>query len=393
MDPAAARAGRRRWVVEDAGGSVVAYGLCWMEVPPDEVVAEQLVDPGASWPWSRRTPARPVRSAGRGAGPCRPARRPPPRSACGRTRATRAGSGCSTRGLPARASLPAPRARPRRQPRELPVWPAGITVAAFRPGVDDAAVHAAHEEAFPDHYGPRGDGPRGVAESRFAHEDPDLGLWFVAWDGERWWAASRPPRRRPEATWESSSCAGRGAAAASAGRCCCRSAPSCAARHAHAPSSPSTRPTRPAPSACTSRSASLLARRHPPVREAARRRLPDEGRRRDRTRSGQIALLDRCCGGPRAPIRRSNECGRAFDIETGARHAARRLHGKQSEASRSLFPTPAPAATSAASGSRSSPNAVPADPVRPAAGGRAQRAGPAASHRFTTLETDAKGPP
>ena len=66
---------------------------------------------------------------------------------------------------------------------EAPVWPAGITVAAFRPGVDDAAVHAAHEEAFADHYGPAEADLEEWLQSRFAHEDPDLGLWLVAWDG------------------------------------------------------------------------------------------------------------------------------------------------------------------------------------------------------------------
>ncbi len=66
---------------------------------------------------------------------------------------------------------------------ETPVWPAGIRVAAFRPGVDDAAVHAAHEEAFADHYGPAETDLEEWLQSRFAHEGPDLGLWLVAWDG------------------------------------------------------------------------------------------------------------------------------------------------------------------------------------------------------------------
>ena len=65
---------------------------------------------------------------------------------------------------------------------ESPVWPAGIRPATFRPGVDDAAVHAAHEEAFADHYGP-GEADLGEwLQSRFADGDPDLGLWLVAWD-------------------------------------------------------------------------------------------------------------------------------------------------------------------------------------------------------------------
>jgi predicted N-acetyltransferase YhbS len=56
-------------------------------------------------------------------------------------------------------------------------------VAAFRPGLDDAAVHAAHEEGFTDH---PGDGEADLEEwlaSHFAQQGPDLGLWLVAWDG------------------------------------------------------------------------------------------------------------------------------------------------------------------------------------------------------------------
>jgi len=33
------------WLVEDQGGSVVGYGLCWLEAPPSEVVADQVVAP------------------------------------------------------------------------------------------------------------------------------------------------------------------------------------------------------------------------------------------------------------------------------------------------------------------------------------------------------------
>jgi mycothiol synthase len=65
---------------------------------------------------------------------------------------------------------------------ETPVWPAGIRVATFRPGVDNAAVHAAHEEAFADHYGPAETDLEEWLQSRFAHEGPDLGLWLVVWD-------------------------------------------------------------------------------------------------------------------------------------------------------------------------------------------------------------------
>ena len=171
------------WVVE-AGGSVVAYGLCWMEAPPDEVAAEQLVDPA---------------HRGRGLnelllGRCEA-------RAASLLRAAAAGGG-GTLGVWAHESdssrLQLLERRGYRRERaflrlerdlddslEAPVWPAGIAVAAFRPGVDDAAVHAAHEEAFADHYGPAEADLEEWMQSRFAHEGPDLGLWLVAWDGAR----------------------------------------------------------------------------------------------------------------------------------------------------------------------------------------------------------------
>ena len=63
------------------------------------------------------------------------------------------------------------------------MWPAGTWPAPFRPGVDDAAVHAAYEEGFADHYGPAETDLEEWIRSRFAGGDPDLGLWLVAWDG------------------------------------------------------------------------------------------------------------------------------------------------------------------------------------------------------------------
>ena len=67
---------------------------------------------------------------------------------------------------------------------ETPVWPPGITVAAFRPGVDDAAVHAAYEEGFLDHAGPGEADFEDWARSHLTGGDQDLGLWLVAWDGD-----------------------------------------------------------------------------------------------------------------------------------------------------------------------------------------------------------------
>jgi mycothiol synthase len=168
------------WIIGDADGSVVAYGLCWTEAP-GEVAAEQLVDPA---------------HRGRGLnelllGLCEE------RAA----ELVRAGAAAeATLGVWAHESdarrLRLLERRGYRRERaflrlerdlddslETPVWPTGIRVATFRPGVDDAAVHAAHEEAFADHYGPAETDLEEWLQSRFAHEGPDLGLWLVAWDG------------------------------------------------------------------------------------------------------------------------------------------------------------------------------------------------------------------
>jgi mycothiol synthase len=64
-----------------------------------------------------------------------------------------------------------------------PVWPNGIRVATFEAG-QVAAVHAAAQEAFADHWEHR-DTP--LEEWRKWHiEDPrfDPSFWFVAWDGD-----------------------------------------------------------------------------------------------------------------------------------------------------------------------------------------------------------------
>jgi mycothiol synthase len=169
------------WIVEDAGGLVVAYGLCWMEAPPDEAAAEQLVDPAHE---------------GRGLNEllldlCE-------ERAAELARA--AGPDGVTLGVWAHESdarrLRLLELRDYRQERAFlrlerdlddslagPRWPAGIVATAFRPGVDAAAVHAAHEEAFADHYGPAETDLEEWIGSRIAHGDPDLGLWLVAWDG------------------------------------------------------------------------------------------------------------------------------------------------------------------------------------------------------------------
>ena len=171
------------WVVEDGGGALVAYALCWLEAPPDGATADQLVDPA---------------HRGRGLdelllGRCetRAAELAP---------SAAPGDGVSLEvwahesdarrlDLLKRQGYREQRAFLRLE-RDLdddlaaPAWPAGIRVASFRTGVDDAVVHAAYEEAFADHFGPGEPDLERWLQSRFAHGSPDLGLWLVAWDGD-----------------------------------------------------------------------------------------------------------------------------------------------------------------------------------------------------------------
>lgn len=66
-----------------------------------------------------------------------------------------------------------------------PVWPRGIETRTFRRGQDEAAVHAATHEAFLDHWHPDVMDLDEWETLRFARSDLDLGLWWVAWDGEQ----------------------------------------------------------------------------------------------------------------------------------------------------------------------------------------------------------------
>ncbi len=171
------------WVVEDEAGAVVGYGICWMDEPPDGLAAEQLVDPG---------------HRGRGLGELLLGRCETRAAELARTAghdgvATLAVTAheCDARrlGLLERRGYSRQRAFLRLDGdldgiRESPVWPAGIRPAAFRLGVDDAAVHAAHHEGFGGHNGPAGMDLEEWLDSRLARGDPTLGLWLLAWDGD-----------------------------------------------------------------------------------------------------------------------------------------------------------------------------------------------------------------
>jgi mycothiol synthase len=171
------------WVVEHETGAVAGYGLCWMEAPPDGLAAEQTVHP---------------RHRGRGLsalllGLCE-------ERAAELTRAAGHGAGATLTVTAHEHDVPRLdllRRRGYRRERtffrlerdldgslEPPVWPPGIRPAAFRPGVDDAAVHAAHDEGFADHDGLGATDLEEWLESRLACGDPDSGLWLLAWDGD-----------------------------------------------------------------------------------------------------------------------------------------------------------------------------------------------------------------
>jgi len=171
------------WLVEDQYGSVVGYGLCWLEAPPSEVVADQIVAPA---------------HRGRGLSELL--------LQLGEERATellhegsRDGAGhlgvwsherdarrldlLSSRGF-TRVRTFLRLERDLDESLELPVWPPGIRFARFRPGADAAAVHAAHLEAFADDVAPEATDLEEWLRSRFTDEGPDIALWLIAWYGE-----------------------------------------------------------------------------------------------------------------------------------------------------------------------------------------------------------------
>lgn len=63
-----------------------------------------------------------------------------------------------------------------------PVWPEGIVVRSFRRGRDEAAVHAAMQEAFLDHWHPDVMDLAEWRTLRLGRPDLDPSLWWVAWD-------------------------------------------------------------------------------------------------------------------------------------------------------------------------------------------------------------------
>ena len=172
---------RDAWLVEDGDGVPVAYGLCWVETPPAEIVAEQIVDPGARGLGlsehllglceARAAEIFAVAGADEGSLSVWSHESDAPRIALYERR------GYSHVSTFLRLD------RDLDDTLEPPVWPTGIRMAAFRPGIDDAAVYAAHEEGFADHPGAGENDLEEWLASRFIQEGADLDLWLVAWDG------------------------------------------------------------------------------------------------------------------------------------------------------------------------------------------------------------------
>jgi mycothiol synthase len=174
---------RDSWVLEDAADGLVGYGFCWVEAPPAEIVAEQLVHPahrgrGLSallLDLCETRAAAVVRAAGPAVDGVLGVWVPEgdaPRRALNERRGYRH----------IRTFLRLD--RDLAAPVERPPLPAGVKIRTFRRHQDEGAVHAAGQEAFRDHFRPAAMDLGEWLAFRFVRGDLDLGLWFVAWDGD-----------------------------------------------------------------------------------------------------------------------------------------------------------------------------------------------------------------
>ena len=171
------------WLVETRSGELAGYALVWMEHPPHVFVADQTVHPGhrghgLSELLLELSEARAVRAAGPAAdgAPANLGVWTHADDSARRALYERHGFRCVRTFLRLEVALAeAPAA---------PVWPPGIAVRRFRRHRDEAAVHAASEEAFQDHWRPDSMDLDEWLAFRFERPDLDLDLWWVAWDGE-----------------------------------------------------------------------------------------------------------------------------------------------------------------------------------------------------------------
>jgi mycothiol synthase len=167
------------WVVEEVPGAIAGYGFCWIESLPAIVVAEQTVHPdhrgrGLSELLLVLAEARADALAAGAAGSLDVWT-----SECDEAR----------RRLFERHGFTHIRTflrldRDLADPIDPPDWPAGVEARTFTRGRDEAAVHAAGEEAFRDHFRPTEMDLEEWLDFRFVRDDLDLELWLVAWDGD-----------------------------------------------------------------------------------------------------------------------------------------------------------------------------------------------------------------
>jgi mycothiol synthase len=171
------------WLVETPSHELAGYALVWMEDPPNVFVAEQTVHPdhrgrGLSEFLLELSESRAARAAGRGAGgaPANLGVWTHDDDAARRALYVRHGFRYARTFLHLAVDLG--------EPPAAAVWPPGIAVGRFRRNRDEAAVHAAGEEAFQDHWRPDSMDLDEWLSFRFERPDLDLDLWWVAWDGE-----------------------------------------------------------------------------------------------------------------------------------------------------------------------------------------------------------------
>ena len=175
--------GEYLWLVETRSGELAGYALVWLEDPPNVFVADQTVHPdhrgrGLSELLLELCETRAAGAAG---------------SATGDAPAN-LGVWTHEDDTPRRALYERHGFRTVRTFLRLeidlveapaaPVWPPGIAARRFRRHLDEAAVHAAGEEAFQDHWRPDTMDLEEWLAFRFQRPDLDLGLWWVVWDGE-----------------------------------------------------------------------------------------------------------------------------------------------------------------------------------------------------------------
>lgn len=177
------------WIVETSAGVVVGYGFVWQEDPPCVFVAEQTVHPDHRGRGLSQLLLRLAETRARQAAGPQPVERPVNLGVWGDEK------DAGRIALFARHGYQHVRTFLRldldlTEPPAAPSWPAGIAVRGFRRHRDEAAVHAAMDEAFRDHWRPDVMNLEEWLAFRFKRPDLDLRLWWVAWAGDEVAAAA-----------------------------------------------------------------------------------------------------------------------------------------------------------------------------------------------------------